>query len=53
MKCPICNTNAKETGKEWKYGVFYTKQFLCSECQKKFNVYYKNGKLSHTIPKPK
>jgi transposase-like protein len=52
-KCPRCSSNAKPTGKEWEYAVFHVKQFVCSVCEKKFMEYYRNGKLSHTIPKAK
>jgi len=50
-KCPRCSSNAKLTGKEWEYGPFHVKQYTCSGCEKKFMEYYKDGKVSHTIPK--
>jgi hypothetical protein len=52
-KCPRCNFSCKPTGKEWEYGAFHVKQFACGECEKMFMEYYRNGKLSHTIPKQK
>jgi hypothetical protein len=51
--CPRCLSQAKATGKEWEYGSFHVKQHECSKCEKKFVEYYKDGKLSHTIPKAK
>lgn len=50
-KCPRCLGNAKLTGKEGEYGPFHVKQYECSKCEKKFMQYYRDGKLSHTIPK--
>jgi DNA-directed RNA polymerase subunit RPC12/RpoP len=52
-KCPRCSSNAKLTGKEWEYGPFHVKQYVCLGCEKKFMEYYKDGKISHTIPKMK
>lgn len=49
--CPRSLGNAKLTGKEWEYGPFHVKQYECLGCEKKFMEYYRNGKLSHTIPK--
>jgi len=51
--CPRCQAKAKPTGKEWEYGAFHVKQYECLGCEKKYMEYYKDGKLSHTIPKPK
>jgi transposase-like protein len=51
VNCPRCGLKAGQTGKEWKYHVFDAKSFYCNQCGKKFIVYYRNGKLSHTIPK--
>lgn len=50
-KCPRCNLSAKLTGREWEYSSFHVKQYVCYGCEKKFMEYYKDGKLSHTIPK--
>ena len=50
-KCPRCSGNAKLTGKEWEYGQFHVKQYECLGCEKKFMEYFRDGKLSHTIPK--
>lgn len=53
MKCPRCNNEGKMTGKNWKYSVFDVKGYSCDICNKKFNAYYRDGKLTHTIPKLK
>lgn len=49
--CPRCSGNTKLTDKEWEYGSFHVKQYACSGCEKKIMEYYKDGKISHTIPK--
>jgi transposase-like protein len=51
--CPRCSSPAKYTGKEWDYGVFHVKEYQCLKCGKMFMEYYREGKLSHTIPKAK
>lgn len=51
VTCARCSSKAEITGKEWKYGPFHVKQYTCLSCKKKFMEYYKDGKLSHTIPK--
>ena len=53
MKCPRCGLEAKKTDKTWKYHVFDVEQYDCEKCVKKFNAYYRNGMLAHTIPKAK
>ncbi|MEM3526040.1 MAG: hypothetical protein QXV37_01375 [Candidatus Jordarchaeaceae archaeon] len=52
IKCPDCGKEASFI-KEWNYSVFHVKLFHCPKCDKKFKAYYKEGKLSHTIPKSK
>jgi DNA-binding MarR family transcriptional regulator len=49
MNCPSCHNTASSKGKKWKYGVFNVELFACDNCLKTINVYYKNGKFSHTI----
>lgn len=49
--CPRCNSPTGATGKEWDYHLFHVKQYFCLTCQKTFMEYYRNGELSHTIPK--
>ena len=51
MKCPRCGKEAEKTGKIWKYSVFDVEQYYCEGCKKKFNAYYRDGQLAHTIPK--
>lgn len=51
--CPRCSGKVKLTGKEWDYANFHVKQYVCLECEKKAMEYYKEGKISHTIPKMK
>jgi hypothetical protein len=53
VKCPRCEKESQGTGKEWNYRVFRVKLFKCPIDGKTFSVYYKDEKLSHTIPKPK
>jgi len=53
MKCPRCGAESKPTGKKWKYAVFDVESHSCEKCNKQFNAYYRDGKLSHTIPKSK
>jgi len=50
-KCPRCSENSKLTGKDWDYGSFYVKQYVCSGGKKKYMEYYKDGKVIYTIPK--
>jgi transposase-like protein len=49
VKCPRCGTEGKDAGKEWKYGAFEVKSFLCPKCKRQFQAYYMHGALSHTI----
>ena len=51
MECPRCGADSNPTGKKWKYAVFDVEGYHCEQCDKKFNAYYRDGKLSHTIPK--
>lgn len=53
VKCPRCKKESQPTGKEWDYRVFKVKVFICPNDGKSFNAYYKDGKLTHTIPKNK
>ncbi len=53
MKCPVCSGAAQATGKEFKFGVFDGKQHKCEACSKTFNAFYRDGKFTHTVPKPK
>ncbi len=49
MNCPSCGSQSADTGKRWKYRVFEVSLLQCEKCQTAFNVYTRNGKLSHTI----
>jgi transposase-like protein len=53
MKCPRCGASSESTNKKWKYASFEVKQYYCEKCDKKFNAYYRENRLSHTIPKQK
>jgi phage FluMu protein Com len=52
-KCPRCREEVSNYSKEWNYGIFHVRLFKCPRCNKTFNEYYREGKLSHTIPKSK
>jgi len=53
VKCPRCGSEASDAHKEWDYSAFRVKRFDCERCSKAFMAYYREGKLSHTIPKQK
>ena len=53
VKCPRCRKEVTNASKEWNYAVFRVKLLNCEKCEKTFKVYYREGKLSHTIPKSK
>ena len=54
VNCPHCgNSEAKATGKEFKFGVFDGKSHRCQSCGKPFNAFYRDGKFTHTVPKGK
>jgi transposase-like protein len=56
MICPRCKKEINvQADKEWKYrqGLYTVKHYKCSNCWKGFNGYFRDGKLSFTIPKPK
>jgi len=53
VKCPRCGTEVSLPSREWDYHVFHVKRFDCKKCDKAFMAYYREGKLSHTIPKRK
>ncbi|MCW4040875.1 MAG: hypothetical protein NWE83_09030 [Candidatus Bathyarchaeota archaeon] len=40
MECPICRKEVEAKGNAWVFGSFKVKEFYCSECKKRFNVYY-------------
>jgi transposase-like protein len=53
LKCPICNAdNHQRPKKEWKFGQYFVKRYVCSSCGELFNVYsFSTGKERFTIPK--
>jgi len=51
VECPMCGKVSRYVEKEWRYNVYDAKSFYCVECGKSFNAYFKENKLSHTIPK--
>jgi len=53
MKCPRCGKEGKATGKTWKFGLFDGEGYKCPSCNKPFSAFYRDGKLSHTVPKAK
>jgi transposase-like protein len=53
VKCPRCGNDVSHVLKEWDYSIFHVKKFDCPKCNKTFSAYYREGKLSHTIPKAK
>jgi uncharacterized protein with PIN domain len=53
VKCPRCGKEVPDASKEWNYSIYHVKLFNCEKCDKTFKVYYREGKLSHTIPKSK
>jgi len=52
-KCPRCRKEISDSSKEWDYAAFHVKLFECPKCNKTFKAYYRQNKLSHTIPKAK
>jgi len=52
-KCPNCGTEISKVKKEWNYSVFHVRMYLCGKCGKTVKIYYRENKLSHTIPKVK
>ena len=53
VKCPRCGMAVSEATKKWDYGVFHVMMYVCGKCEKSFKAYYRDNKLSHTIPKSK
>ena len=51
LACPFCQSlNLCSTGKQWKYATYNVELFKCQKCQKTAKLYFKEDKLSHTIP---
>lgn len=53
VKCPRCGKEGRATGKEWKFGQFDAVGYRCDHDDKPYSAYYRDGKLSHTVPKSK
>ena len=53
VDCPKCGKPGKPTGKEFAFGVFKGKAYLCPSCDAKYNAFYRDGKFNHTVPKAK
>ncbi len=53
VDCPKCGKPGKPTGKEFAFGVFNGKANLCPSCGAKYNAFYRDGKINHTVPKAK
>jgi hypothetical protein len=48
-KCPKCTKEAVKPTKNWKYGQFVVKAYVCNGCNMKFREYILNGKHSFTL----
>ena len=53
VKCPKCGKEGQALGKEWDYSIYHVKLFKCTEDRQTFKAYYRDGKITHTIPKTK
>lgn len=51
ITCPRCGALSKTTGKGFKFGVFEGRSYFCEGCDKSFNAFYRDRKLSYTVPK--
>ncbi len=51
ITCPRCGTPAEPTGKAFTFGVFDGRSYLCEECGKSFNAYFRDQVFIHTVPK--
>jgi len=50
LTCPRCGSVSESTNKRFKFGVFDGVGYYCPDCEKTFNVYYRDRDVSHTIP---
>jgi len=53
MNCPRCGAPSEPNGKEFTFGKFKGRSYLCRGCRKSFNAFYKEGRFSHTVPRNK
>jgi 5-methylcytosine-specific restriction endonuclease McrA len=51
VTCPKCEDWCEPTGRSFRFGVFDGKTYLCESCGKHFNVFYRDGTFSHTVPR--
>jgi transposase-like protein len=51
ITCPICGSTTEPTGRAFTFGVFDGRSYLCEECGKPFNAFYRDRAFSHTVPK--
>lgn len=52
MICPICHGNDTSSPfKKWNYAGYNVERHVCSECEDKYNVYFKEDKIAYTVPK--
>lgn len=49
MKCPDCASVIEPTGKKWTFRFFDVELLYCKICNKKFNIYYRNGQFKYLI----
>jgi predicted lactoylglutathione lyase len=51
LKCPRCKNKAEHNGKKFYFGPFNGRGYYCERCGRSFNAFYRNEKLSHTVPR--
>ncbi|UCH56941.1 MAG: VOC family protein, partial [Candidatus Bathyarchaeota archaeon] len=51
LKCPRCRALTEPGVKKFSFGVFEGRSYVCGACTRAFNAFYKDRKLSHTVPK--
>lgn len=47
-KCPKCKAEILNPTKDWKYGIFKVKMYLC-KCGNRFNEYFREGKVQFVL----
>ena len=53
IDCPRCGAPSEPNGKDFIFGVFEGRTYLCQGCGKSFNAFYKEKGFSHTVPRNK
>lgn len=52
VKCPICDSETNDSPiKTWYYNKYFVKNYICTKCGDKFNIYYVDGIEKFTVPK--